>query len=383
MLREEIRIKDARMELIAAARRPHYPPVERLAILELRAARSWSQARTAERFQITPLTIASWMGRLDEEGPGGLVQMREPVNKFPDLVGYLVRRLKVLCPTMGTVRIARVLARAGLHLGPTTVRRMLRQQPGKTPAVFGSQKAPRSVQSRKPNEVWHVDLTTVPTSLGFWIPWLPWALPPSWPFCWWVAVAIDHHSRRVMGFSVFRKQPTAPQATELLQRVIRAAGCSPKILITDKGVQFTAIGLRRWCRRSGIQQRFGAVGKYGSIAVIERLIGTMKRECIRRLILVPLSVGSFRRELADFIGHYNAERPHERLMGATPNEKYFRLRPACRAPRFEPRVAWPRRSRCAQSQALVRGRPGVKLELIVEFKAGRKHLPVVELRRAA
>jgi len=36
---EELRIKDARMRQIAPARRPHYPSTERMAILELRAAR--------------------------------------------------------------------------------------------------------------------------------------------------------------------------------------------------------------------------------------------------------------------------------------------------------------------------------------------------------
>ena len=36
---EEIRIKDARMAQINPQRRPHYPPAERMAILELRAAR--------------------------------------------------------------------------------------------------------------------------------------------------------------------------------------------------------------------------------------------------------------------------------------------------------------------------------------------------------
>src|SRR3989475_12940446 len=46
-LREETRIKDARMEQLEAHRRPHYPPTQRLAILELRAARGWSLAQTA------------------------------------------------------------------------------------------------------------------------------------------------------------------------------------------------------------------------------------------------------------------------------------------------------------------------------------------------
>ena len=39
LLQEEMRIKDARMMRIPAQRRPHYLPTERLAILELRAAR--------------------------------------------------------------------------------------------------------------------------------------------------------------------------------------------------------------------------------------------------------------------------------------------------------------------------------------------------------
>jgi len=42
ILIEEMRIKDARMLRIPAQRRPHYPPIERLAILQLRAARGWS-----------------------------------------------------------------------------------------------------------------------------------------------------------------------------------------------------------------------------------------------------------------------------------------------------------------------------------------------------
>ena len=44
LLKEEIRIKDSRMERLPAQRRPYYPPIERLAILELRAARGWSAA---------------------------------------------------------------------------------------------------------------------------------------------------------------------------------------------------------------------------------------------------------------------------------------------------------------------------------------------------
>src|SRR5260370_41291719 len=42
LLREEMRIKDARMACISPHRRPFYPPAERMAILELRSARGWA-----------------------------------------------------------------------------------------------------------------------------------------------------------------------------------------------------------------------------------------------------------------------------------------------------------------------------------------------------
>jgi len=51
----------------------------------------------------------------------------EPVNKFPEFVAYLVRWLTATCPTMGKVRIAQVLARAGMILDVTTVGRMLKK----------------------------------------------------------------------------------------------------------------------------------------------------------------------------------------------------------------------------------------------------------------
>jgi putative transposase len=376
-----MRLKDARMVRISAHRRPYYRPTERLAILELRAARGWSLDQTAERLLVTPATVASWMNRLDEQGPSALVQMREPVNKFPAFVAYLVRRLKVLCPAMGKVKIAEVLCRAGLHLSSTTVGRMLREPPLWEP-VSAVAELKRVVRAKEPDHVWCLDLTTVPTSLGLWCSWLPWALPQRWPFCWWIAVAVDHFSRRVMGFAVFDRQPTSIAVRALLGRVIRRAGSCPRHLITDQGNQFTDGGFRRWCRRRRIRQRFGAVGRYGSISVVERFIRTMKNECTRKLI-VPYEQEGMRQELSVFVEWYNGHRPHSTLDARTPDEAYHDLQPACRAPRFEPRHRWPPGSPCAAPQAKVRGRRGQRLELNVSYLPGRKHLPIVELRKAA
>jgi transposase InsO family protein len=321
------------------------------------------------------------MGRLDEDGPKALVQFRQPVNKFPEFVGYMVRRLKVLCPTMGRVKIAQVLCRAGLHLGPTTVSRMLKDVSRWKPAPT-AETSHRIVRSKRPDHIWHCDLSTVPTSLGFWTSWLPFARPQRWPFCWWIVVAVDHYSRRVMGFAVFKQQPTSAAVWAFLGRALRQAVSKPRHLITDQGVQFTDDGFRTWCRRHGIRQRFGAVGKYGSIAVVERLIRSIKNECTRRLV-VPYSRQPVRRELSLYVSWYNGYRPHDTLRGATPQETYDDLLPACRRPRFEPRKRWPRNSSCARPEADVRGRCGARLELNVNFVANRRHLPIVELRRVA
>jgi len=137
------------------------------------------------------------------------------------------------------------------------------------------------------------------------------------------------------------------------------------------------------CRRRGIRQRFGAIGKYGSLAVIERCIRSIKTECTRRLILVPYRLAAMQRELAVYFSWYNIHRPHSRLGAATPDEIYHHRRPAGRAPRFEPRPRCPRRSTCAFPRTLIRGQPGVALHLAVRFHGGRRHLPIVTLKRAA
>ena len=119
------------------------------------------------------------------------------------------------------------------------------------------------------------------------------------------------------------------------------------------------------------------------VSVIERLIRSMKRECTRRVV-VALHSETFRRELDAYVSWFNGDRPHSFLGGATRDEVYFHRMPACRRPRIEPRPRWPRRAPCAWPSALVRGRPGGRaLELVIESREARKHLPTVTLRRVA
>ena len=124
------------------------------------------------------------------------------------------------------------------------------------------------------------------------------------------------------------------------------------------------------------------MGKHGSIALVERFIQTMKIECTQRL-QVPLNAKTFRQELAWFGIWYNRHRPHTTLGGRTPDEVYHRQRPANQRPRFEPRVRWPRSAPCALPQVLIKGQPGVRIDLAVSYQHGCPYLPVVTLRRTA
>lgn len=108
----------------------------------------------------------------------------------------------------------------------------------------------------------------------------------------------------------------------------------------------------------------------------------MKDEGTRK-ILIPQRQAGFRRELASFFTWYNEYRPHTTLLGKTPNETYFRRRPANQRPRIEPRERWLRSSSCAGPRTLIAGQPGDRFIIQVEFADGKPHLPIVELKRAA
>ena len=56
------------------------------------------------------------------------------------------------------------------------------------------------------------------------------------------------------------------------------------------------------------------MGKSGSIAIVERLIRSMKSECTRRII-VPFRLDAMRHEIGCYATWYNEFRPHSGLGG--------------------------------------------------------------------
>jgi transposase InsO family protein len=227
---------------------------------------------------VTAVTIATWMQRADDDGPDALVRVPEPVNRFRDVVAHLVQRLKTLCPAMGKVRIAQVLARTrtGLHLSATTAKRLLERrlrspapQPPATGTADEAEATACTVTARYPEHVWNLDLSVVPTALGMWLPWVPFSIGQCWPFAWHLAVVVDHFSRAIVGTRVFRP-----------------------------------------------------IGRHGSIAGTERTILSIKDEGLRPT-MIPFDLAAMCRAVALYAHWYNEHRPHRTHGGATPNEIYY------------------------------------------------------------
>ena len=80
-----------------------------------------------------------------------------------------------------------------------------------------------------------------------------------------------------MGVTAFKSQPTSEAVRAFLGRTIAKAKKAPRHIVCDRGKQFDCKAFRKWCRRKGIKPpRYGAIGKHGSIAVVERVILTIK-----------------------------------------------------------------------------------------------------------
>jgi len=185
-----------------------------------------------------------------------------------------------------------------------------------------------------------------------------------------------------MGFAVFKTKPSSEDVTTALERIMLKEGVRPKQMIVDQGPEFKCEHFEeKWCEAMNILPRFGAVGKHGSIAVVERFHRTLKE--LLRLTTVPEEQSQFEREVGLIVGWYNEHRPHETLGGKTPNEVYFSRPPANEQPRLEPRQRWPRGSPCAKPQVDIQGEPGDPVVLAIDCLEGRRHLPIIRARRAA
>ena len=357
LLRRELDILRASRQGLAPHRRPDYPPEQRLAIIQLMRMRGWNVKTAAGRLVIHHNTLRAWIKAVEGKGPNRLLDGAGVWNRVDDAVRWAAREIRRLCPEpeFGTRTIARHLLRAGLQISRSTVQRLLRE-----PEVKKPQRKPRPpmekpvgvnpdrlLTPRKPNQVWHADLTQIR------ILW----------FTFFIAAVLDGFSRKILALKVYASTPCARNMAALVRSATAVHG-RPKFLITDNGSQFRK-QFGKALRRQRIRHVRTRVRSPFLNGKIERFFRTFK--LWQRLTLMAATASNIQRRLDSFLTWYNTHRPHSALGFATPEEAH------CGKALLKP-IAY-----------RTRDGPTIQIEIARGKHRGDPRLPVVEitLRKAA
>jgi transposase InsO family protein len=130
----------------------------------------------------------------------------------------------------------------------------------------------------------------------------------------YVFIVIEHHSRRLIHCNV----TAHPSAQWTRQQLREALGYETRyeFLIHDRDSIFS-VDLDESVKRLGLQVLKSPPRSPTANAVCERVIGTIRRECLDWLI--PLSEVHLRQALKAWMRHYNGGRPHMALGPGIPD----------------------------------------------------------------
>jgi transposase InsO family protein len=309
-LREVVDIHGSRWDKLPERQRPHYTPEARFRILRLRRLLALSSLETARLFRISSGTVLRWEQETttDPARPtiGSLLKPVPPVRRYADVVRHLVQTM-TLTGFPGDRSVVLHLGRVGWKLSRRTVQRIRREKPTSPPPPSASDGLPRAVRACYPNHVWMLDLTEIPGFLRL--------------FSFKVAVVLDVFSRAPVAAQVFLQEPTGRDVSRLLIRAVRRFG-APRHCVSDQGAQFKSERFQTTLARLNISHRYGAIGRTGSIAIIERFFRTAKGLGGFRLC-PPLLRRDLERRLAAVFLYYLWLRPHQGFAGATPAETWL------------------------------------------------------------
>ncbi len=113
-------------------------------------------------------------------------------------------------------------------------------------------------------------------------------------------------------------------SVEALEEAI-ARSNRPEIFNTDQGSQFTSITWTGVLKDHGVKISMDGKGQWTDNVFIERLWRSLTYECV--YLNAFRNLKDAQRQLADWIGFYNDQRPHSKLDDPTPSEVYAGIRP--------------------------------------------------------
>ncbi len=183
----------------------------------------------------------------------------------------------------GARKVWRLLRREGVVVARCTVEHLMREhglkgvRRGKafvttrpdTSAPRAEDHVKREFHAERPNELWVVDFTYVPT----------------WSGMAFTAFVTDVYSRRIVGWTTMSKMPTdlPPDALEMALWVRDRAGQDVTGVIqhSDAGAQYTALRYSERLADVGAIASIGSVGDSYDNALAETVVGLYKTECVR------------------------------------------------------------------------------------------------------
>src|SRR6266851_524146 len=266
----------------SARKRPRLTPGDRLLWVWL--SRIWSDWRLALVI-VNPETVVAWhragfrlfwTWKVRRGQPGRPVICRE--------IRDLIRKMCRENPGWGAPRIHGELLKLGIDIGESSVSKYMvrcRKPPSQTWRTFLENHAQQLVS---------IDFFTVPT-IQFQV--------------LYVFLVLAHDRRRILHFNV-TAHPTADWTGQQLREAFPFAQL-PRYLLRDRDAIF-GDDFREHVRDLGICEVLSAPRSPWQRAHIERVIGSVRRECLDHMIVFHET--SLRRTLTSYFDYYHRSRTH-------------------------------------------------------------------------
>ncbi len=273
-------------------RRPHVRPSDRIFWSWL--SRGWARWREVVVFG-PPATVIAWQrqcfrdhwARLSRTGPGRLAISGE--------VSQLIREVSAAIPRWGSPRIQGELRKFGIAVAKSTIEKY-RVRPRRPPSPSW-----RAFLKTYLTELVALDFFTVPT-VGFKVLFVP--------------IVLAHEKRPIVHFNV-TEHPTAQwTAQQLVEAFPRET--APRYLVRDRNAVY-GDGLQRRLTSLGMDQVLTAPRSPWQNAYAERVIGSIRRECLDHVI--TLNEGRLRRLLVSYFHYYHRWRTHLSLAMDCPDAR--------------------------------------------------------------
>ena len=284
------------------AGRVRYEPADRVWFAAL--ARLLPRRRWTEIFPVTPATLLAWHRRL-AASKYDTSNSRKP-GRPPTVRGIarLAVRLAKENPLWGHRRIHGELAKLGVTVAPSTVWEILRAA-GIDPAPRRAGPTWQQFLHAQAAGILAVDFLHVDTVLLKRL---------------YVLVFIEHGTRR-MHLGGVTANPTGEWTVQQARNLAMSFGErfeDIKFLLRDRGSNFTA-----WFdavfQAAGARILRTAVQAPRMNAICERLVGTLRREILDRVLI--LGEAHLRTVLTEYQAHYNTARPHQGISQRVPDDE--------------------------------------------------------------